>query len=99
MKTVDALYEMYARGGTFSSAMLVDLFGFLNAPEDEERIQILDGIYQGLYRMNVPSKVIEQHRRANTLDQLIHQSYRTRSSGYYERFCKKGIVIGPTNRL
>jgi hypothetical protein len=107
MLTALALYNMYENGGKLSQAMLVDLFGVMNWPHDirnneeafHQRLILFDGLFKGLYLMKVPVREIESHRRANTLDELIHAKYKGRQSGYYKQFCEQGIVIGRTQVL
>ena len=105
MKTADALYQIYKNGGQITSAIAVDLFGMMNWPTHldntsfNNRLTLMDGIYKGLYLMNVPASEIEKHRRENTLDTLIHTKYKGHSSGYYTTFCDQKTVIGPTHIL
>ena len=105
MRTVQELYTVYEHGGEFSNAIIFDLFGLNNWPKDlnqeasSKRLTLFDGIYKGLYLMNVPAKIIETHRRANKLDDLIHDKYKGRESEYYKKFCEQKVVIGPTQLL
>jgi len=103
MKSAQSLYNIYANGGQFTPAILVDLFGLLNWPQEcredslfQKRVQLFDGLYKGLYMMDVPVREIEAARKENRLDALIHQKYKGRSSGYYEEFCREKIMIGRT---
>lgn len=105
MNSATYLYSTYSKGGSLTPGVLNDLFGFMNLPEEilsnesefTKRVQIMDGLYKGLYLMDVPAREIERNRRENTLDTLIHSKYAKHSSGYYEKFCEQGIPIGQTH--
>ena len=96
---------MYAADGELTSAILVDLFGVCNWPTHvkataesfTDRVNTLNGLYQGLWIMNIPWETIESHRKANTLDHLIDSSYSNRSSAYYREYKEHGIKIGKTH--
>lgn len=104
MNSVTYLYSIYYKGGSLTPSVLNDLFGFMNLPEsiasDEgeftKRVQLMDGLYKGLYLMDIPAREIEKNRRENTLDNLIHEKYAKHSSGYYTKFCEQGVPIGKT---
>lgn len=104
MLTAQALYDMYKNGGQISPAMAFDLFGINNWPRLDEdtfhqRISIMDGLYKGLYLLNIPYLTIEKHRKSNTLDNLIHETYKKNPSGYYQQFCDLKMEIGRTQLL
>ena len=107
MKTANALYECYEQGGCMTPAMMMDLCGVLNWPahirNDSllrlERMQLFDGLYRGLWLMNVPWEEIELHRAGNSLDTLIHSTYLAsgKHSGYYADYCSQHVTIGDTH--
>ena len=109
MLTIQRLYNMYAGEdtGTLTPAILMDLFGMMNWPDEirknreefDKRTQLMDGLFKGLYLMDVSVNEIEQSRKKNKLDRLIHSKYKQRSSGYYKQFCDQNITIGPTQML
>lgn len=104
MLTVQSLYIVYEKGTMLSSAILVDLFGLLNWPDNirtnpvkfEKQVQLLSGLYKGLYLSGVPYQEIEFARKHNKLDEFIHKKHIGMSSKYYDEFCEDKIIIGKT---
>jgi outer membrane protein assembly factor BamD (BamD/ComL family) len=107
MLTAKSLHTMYSEGGELTPTILTDFFGIMNLPESVlnnknefmKRVQLLDGLYKGLYLMDVSIRELEKNRQENTLDKMIHDNYKNKSSGYYKKFCEQNIPIGNTNIL
>lgn len=91
--TIDSLWEF-----KLTYPVLADYFGLHNTTNDEDII-IIRGIYDGLYQMDVPKELVEQHFYSNTLDELIHDEYKEIMSEYYREFCRRNIKIGSTYRV
>ena len=102
--TASGLYNIYKNGGSHSPGVLHDLFGVYNwtkitlgnKQEVSDRITIIDGLYKGLYNMNISHEIIHKAFLNNGLDKLIHDSYLNKESGYYKMFCDNNLTIGKT---
>lgn len=90
-KTIDSLWKF----GDISMSALCDYFGYENMM-DQEKYTIILGLYKGLFLLGIPKETVEQAFLSNSLDQLIHNSYKEKSSDYYKMFCQKNMSIGKT---
>jgi len=75
---------------------IADYFG-INNISSEERMVILLGLYEGMYRfINDDDKFTEQlHNNlvSNSLMTFIHSFYQNKQTGYYKKFVDLNIVI------
>ena len=100
--TAQSLYNIYNNGGGLSNGILHDLFGINNFSniDDEDKLQeyidIIDGLYNGLWKMNTPVIEIEQAFKKNKLDNLINSKYKNSTNKNYIRYIKNNIKIGNT---
>lgn len=75
---------------------LHDYFGMKNLTED--KFFTIFGVYADLIKiLKVNDELLHQCFLAGRLDDLIRTKYGSRTSGYYQDFLKKKIVIGNTS--
>ena len=104
MSTAKSLYNIYNNGGYISNGILHDLFGINNWPDDVrnnknkllDTITMYDGLYKGLWLMEVSVTEIENAQKKNELDKLIITKYTCSSSIYFNEYCTTDCKIGKT---
>jgi hypothetical protein len=104
MTTSASLYNIFNNGGYITNGILHDLFGITNWPQEvrnnenklKETITMYQGIYKGLWLMEVSINEIENAQKKNELDKLIITKYKGRSSIYFDEYCKTNCKIGKT---
>jgi hypothetical protein len=99
------LYNLFeGKPGKITKDMLIYLFGYYNWTDDmkknyDDTHSLFQGLYKGLYLLNIPYTEIDRCMDLNMLDEMFHIKYSIRSSGYYRNFCKKNIKIGKTSLI
>ena len=97
--TVQSLYNVYNIGGSLSNGILHDLFGINNLSQNmqdieyQEYIDVIDGLYNGMWKINIPVKEIEKAFRQNKLDDLIYRIYNNTDNKYYRKYIKSNFTI------
>jgi hypothetical protein len=66
----------------------------------EKYIGITFGVYQGMIKfLKICAVDLMDHYLNNTLDELIHNKYKSNSSGYYEQFVENKIILKHPERV
>jgi len=87
VKTIDDLFM-----DNISIPVIADYFGLKN----RDYVNIIAGIYVGLFKMGIPKYIVENCAKTNRLDELIHKIYEKNITIYYKLFVEKNIKIGET---
>lgn len=93
--TANELYKCIENDFLPNNDVIADYFG-IESLKSSHTLNIIYGIYKGLYLMEVPISEISRCFKSNRLDELIHTKYRNIQSKYYEDFYKNNITIGNT---
>ena len=89
--TAQDLYNCCLRGEMPTLPVIVDYFG--DAKGMKNRCTVL-GVYQGLVKTKgMTVELLENCFKTNRLNELVHEKYKYRQSGYYRKFCEAGINL------
>ena len=93
-----ALWDCYDGKCKMHPSVPVDLFGMLDWTDEMERehdktMTTFDGLFKGLYLMDVGWVEVYRNYQKGTLNELIHNKYAKRPSGYYKDFCAFNFQI------
>ena len=98
------LWDCYDGKCELTPSVVVDLFGMHDWTDEmkqntDKTITTFDGLYKGLYLMDVSWVSVHRNFQNGTLDDLIHTTYSQRKSGYYQDFCNLNFVIQKNKKM